>query len=235
MKTILVIATCPRKRSYLADTIYSIDAEGGDEFKYKLIISDGDWSFPGKPGWEIQYNDGPLGHRKAFWRTLEVVAGMDADNLLYVEDDVRACKNAFRHIARMNVPDDAALLSFHDMSICKEKAEYGPRRIPLRWNGKTKDFCGLQCALIPRRSIDFLLQHDPFGMSEEQYWSPTSSADCVLGYILNKSSTKNYVLHVPSLVLHVGEVSAAHNKPLKGRADTRNFPGLTFDALELNF
>jgi len=231
MRRMLVVATCPRDGAdYLNDTLNALDETGADLFDRKVVVSDG--LSPEALRWESIMYGGPSGSRKAFWNILKVVKDSSPDSFVYIEDDVRPCANAMVRINGFKVPENLAFVSFHDMSLMKNDAPRGLYEVPLRYNGVRKDFCGSQCILFPRRSWEYLLTRDPFEMADERFWSPMSSIDCVLGYLLDQSSWRSYGCHVPSLVNHIGRVSIAHpGDEKRDRANTINFAGLDFDAL----
>lgn len=219
MKTLLAVKTCPRPDgvSYLQRTLESLAKAGALENNDRVVISDGYESLAIRD-WAITMGPGPSGPAMALGRVLQ--QARQYDQILLFEDDLVACKNAIPWMLKVGVPDDLFLVSFFDVDRCKTGTEPGLYRFPNRV------FSSTLCVLLPKRSVEFLLSRDQFHRHE--------SADSLLSSEMGLSPWPYYGLHYPSLVEHVGAVSAKDPlaKLVKGRVAT-HFVGVDFDALSL--
>jgi hypothetical protein len=175
-----------------------------------------------------------------------------ADRVLLIEDDVGPCRNALRFIRKMEIPEDVAFVSFFEMKEALEPTPGCLTRIPchglqpestpetqsppdlLTFRQVTKFYCGNQCLLMPRRTVEYLVKCDPFdaGLPEDPHMHRQHSSDAAMGWHLSQSPWRRYGALYPCLVEHIGEVSTWTQENLDGRR-ARNFAGDDFDALSL--
>ena len=240
--------TSPRKTSYLFDTLSRLDMAGASEFDRRLVLSDG--SLPEQSetevraiytksglGWPTEVYPGPSGTRIAFWRAFKIAYERGFDRVLIVEDDITPCKNALRYINSFSVPDDLAFVSFFEMKELNSTDQYGLHDLGLFQfpRMKTRMYCGNQCMLIPRRTLEYLVACDPSDpeLPADRWIVPASSSDCVMGWHLSRSPWPRYGGLMPNLVQHIGEVSSLPEySTLEGRLSAC-FPGEDFDAMTL--
>jgi hypothetical protein len=222
--TAISIITCKRdKATYLGQTAAALLRAGADECTHRWVLIDGD-SDPVPPGWEPETWWPRAGTRMMMWRAFETALKAGVDQLIYCEDDVTPCRNAIRYIARMRVPPARAFVDFY----CgrKELPETpGVHDVP------AIGFSGTQCFLISRQVMAWLMSRDPLAvMPDQRYGHIYTGSDMALAAHLMESPWSRYLVHLPRLVQHDGDVSIAH--PRKGER-RRPFPGEDFDALSL--
>lgn len=233
--------TSPRRTSYLSETLAGLDREGADVFDAKLVASDGPLENKDVT-WPTSVFEGPSGTRKAFWRVFRLAVDRNVDRLVIVEDDVMPCRNAMHYIRKFEVPEDLAFVSFFEMKELTPTAAPGLYSLGLFEVGpkdgmrkQTRLYCGNQCLLLPRRTLDYLVTCDPFdsGLPKDRWLLPDFSSDSVMGWHLDHSPWPRYGAHVPCLVEHIGAISTYRDgRTLEGRQAVV-FPGGHFDALEL--
>lgn len=215
MKTLIVVGTCPRGEFYyLGDTVDGLIETGAGEADFVIVVSDGPIdaaarsSLPNKWGYEINV-EGGRGSQHVFWQALALAVEEDAERLLWFEDDLAFCRNAVRRMLASEVPEDLALISFFDMATCAANAPDGLYTAPVL--GTTgQGFRGSQALLLPRRTIEYLYNHERavVGGTEK------NGLDRAIGQTLAAAPAElklgRYGIHLPCLVEHVGGVSAAH-------------------------
>lgn len=235
-RVLIAISTCTRPGgvSYLKDTLDSMTWEGG---LYDLVVSM-DKSLP-EVSSRLVFHDGPLGvtgnvdyvfssrgkvvrsiyftamgaessggARVNLWRVLRHCSEMDGwDRLLFFEDDIKFL-GVHSLLRMMTCPfqEDDGLITFHDMKELLPGSQEGLHRRPITgrdWNG----LWGLQAVAFPRKVVEYLAARD-FKIPWPDY--PRSQSDRVVDYFLKGSPWPYMAVHCPSLVRHVGEVSAAN-------------------------
>jgi hypothetical protein len=226
----IAMMTCPRPTDadYVIQTTEALMREGAKLCHERIAIVDGQ-DAPFLPGWQMSFSASAekLGVRRTMWRAFEAAIESHADKLLLVEDDIRPCRNAVKKILSMDVPADAAFIDFHDMKELRE--ENRPGLYPIAFANIA--YWGNQCMLFPRRTIEWLVEHDPTSIETS---SMPNGADRVLGLLLERSPWPSDLIHLPRLVNHVGAISIAHEgMNLDGRRATANYPGDEFDAMTL--
>lgn len=226
MTTAISIITCKRDRAtYLEQTATALLREGADVCDHRLVFADGD-SDPTPPGWELSAWYPRVGPRLMMWRVFEAALKLGVDRLIYCEDDITPCRNAIRYILQSHVPPSMALVDFYANKMPPEAKSPAIYELPAR------DFCGNLCMVLPRRTIAWLAARDPLSILHDQQPTPGiyTGSDLAMGRLLHMSPWPTYLAHVPRLVRHDGDVSAAH--PYK---DPRRQPflGEDFDALTL--
>jgi hypothetical protein len=163
---------------------------------------------------------------------------LDVDLLLYLEDDVQPCVNAIPYAIAAGVPDDLAFVTYFptvgqvpDVWPGSDAARAEFDRFPvMRRLSASHYFAGNQFLAIPRQTIDFLVQNDP--LTSTPAWHFPNGADAWMGSLL---SPQIYGAHLPALVEHVGDHSAAHPGLHLGAPNRRAacWPGPDFDAMTL--
>lgn len=223
--------------SYVEATAAALLAAGGTECAERFVIVDGDRA-PELPGWTIKLGQAERqGVRVTMWRAFRAALEAGADQLIFCEDDVIPCRNAVRWMAQLVVPSDVAFVHFHDVRELPFATQPGLYRVPPN-GGLGTGMCGNQCLLFPRRMLEWLARRDPLASGELKLPSRLipagvrNNADTLLGCLATKSLWPRLAIHLPRLVRHVGDDSAAHpTRPFI--METPNYPGDDFDALSL--
>jgi len=233
MHSTVVVLTCPRSKAYLWDTLASLNRAGACEAfapQHRWVLSDGD-AIDGQrvldADWQLHRLGGdPRGNLRAFLAVFAfALRDVTCDHLLFFEDDVVACKGAIARMLQTGVPHDCAFTSFFDMKECP----YGmpPQLHKVSTMGADgRGYWGSQAILWPRRTMEYLVARGP-AMLEG---GSAHSSDCLFGSHLLFSATPHYALHVPSLVEHVGDVSAIWTWMPKVNRKATSFLGEDFDA-----
>ncbi len=228
-RAVVIVSTCPRAGvDYLPDTLAALDAAGAAALD-RLVLSDG----PRPEGcrWPIITRDPPAHSTRAnLWQAFRAALAMNAERLLYFEDDVYACRNAVARMAAVEIPRAVALVSFHDKKQILERRAPGLHMVPAP-DTDGRGFWGLQAVAIPRRALEYLVQLDPFSI---RTGNTRRNGDRVLEDFLARSPWPAVAYHSPSLVRHTGEVSAAHPDRFQANQHVPiNYAGDEFDAGEL--
>lgn len=254
MKTLIVVATCPRPggTSYVEETVRRLDDEGANLADRKIILSDGPLDFSDKrfpSSWSLDIHGGGQrrGTRFVFARALKLAVVEGAEHLLYFEDDVLPCKNAVRLMINFVVAPHLAFVSFFSFIFEPIKIAAGLHEFPVI-GPRGRGFNGAQALLLPRRTFSYLNEQDIVGFRTSRLPLKTTESSCdrAFSIILDEAPAdipKLYAAHMPSLVEHVGNDSAAHpgeklhrvNRHLekRGRRTARWWPGYDFDAMTL--
>jgi hypothetical protein len=230
--------------SYLADTIAALNLRGGAmAATYRQILCDGP-SAPWWRGWPLLTTHERQGTRFTMWRAWQRAQELAVDLLLDLEDDVRPCRNAIPYAIAAGVPDDLAFVThFPTLGQVSDEWPGSPeprrRRDSESWGfpkvrrlQPSHYFSGNQFLAIPRRTIDWLVQHHP--AESTPAWGSPNGADAWLGSLV-KARGELYGAHLPALVDHVGEHSSAHPGLTLDQPNRRAacWPGSDFDALTL--
>lgn len=230
MKTAISVVTAPRPQdvNYLDETIFNLDKEGADFADVRTLHVDkkGHDLENVYSGWHLKFEQ-CSGIRAMMWSVFAQAIHLGVDRLLFCEDDIRVCKNAIRYMLSLEIPGGAAFIDFYDMREAKLRN--------LSTAGLHKQKChdnywGNQCMLFPVRTLKWLVQCNPFAIHK---WELPSHADHCLGHFLAQSPWKEYQFHLPRLVQHVGDVSAAHpGTPRLDRFTVKTLPS-DYDAMQL--
>lgn len=166
----------------------------------------------------------PAGQAQNYWRALELgsaaaqTAGLD--RFLVLEDDIELCANAVPYIARATRWRDLDFVTWFDGHALPAAAPNGLYRAP------TDRFAFLQAISWPLATATRLLTSPLRGR-----WTERHRGDLLVRSILSRGV---YGVHVPNLAEHVGSVSlCSPTLTLEGTRSARNYPGTTFDALQL--
>lgn len=227
---LISVLTCPLRPWYLEATLAGLDQAGATDHR-RFVFSDGPPSchFQALPrGWEyFSNNDGPSGTPEAMWSVFAQALELGADRLLYCEDDIIAAPAAVARALAVEIPAAVSYVSFYDS---KEFMSRGLRMQPglyqipaLGLDGR--GFWGSLCFLLPRRTMEFALTRRPaeWRMPFEPRPGGNGAADCLISWVAHKSPAPNSMVHLPSLVDHVGDISAA--ALVLPRRRSKNFVG----------
>lgn len=231
MKTILTVLTSPRPQggSYLSETIDQLDEHGASGCDEKWIVTDGIGGQlsvgTAQRRWNVLRNPQRTGNRLAWWRCLQLAREREADWLISCEDDLLVAPGAIAKVLSEGpgmLTMERALLTYFDARAIPEGSPAGVYDRPC-YTSESDAFCGAQCMLIPRRTVEYLLTCDP--LECPVFRGSFHTCDCVMGWFLAQSPWPTYGIVLPTLVDHRGDKSAAaerkHNRPVRGR----NFAG----------
>ena len=204
---LLTVLTSPRaNKSYLADTLASLERAGANDVDRRVVVCDGPVPRGVSTSWEA-YSLGsePGGNMRAFFEVMRFAVNHGAQRLLYFEDDVVAAPNAIHHMLSVGVPDHLAFVTFFDM---KEMfAGAAPGLYSVSTMGKEGwGFWGMQAVLYPNATMHYALANQTRIMN--RFPGIKHSSDVALGYDLLYSSRSSYGVHVPGLFEHIGEASS---------------------------
>lgn len=218
------VLTCAKRGQYLERTIASIDRAGGSEYSGpKFIHVDGPVDgIVGAPGWDV-VSVSPVGGSAV--RALLAIAAraldLQAEPLLYFEDDVILCRNAIPAMLRIGVPYPLGLVSYCDLlwhagGRPLELVAYPgcPRNFPVADGG----FVGCQALALARRTLEQLVAVGP------PAWVDRHNCDATIG-----TSCRAYGI-VDSLADHIGADSAIMGKRYERLRGVRGWRGEDFDA-----
>lgn len=200
----IAVLTHPRGTSYLAATLASTDESAKGK---RTVVTDSMEPLCDLPrGWPVDAFERPVtptpDNRWTLWRAfgLAYEAGED---LIAIEDDVRWCRNGARAAELLAVPHDVAWVSLFDVGSTRAM----PHGL---WTTRRGDgFMFAQAIKFPHRTCALMRK-----LGCEMYERIGSDSQiAAIGGMLGLS----YAVHVPSLVQHIGAVSAVGNGSLDGR------------------
>jgi hypothetical protein len=201
----IAVITTNRNQDYLAETIRQIDESARS--KKKVVILDSHKpappDFPVNRSWEVIQYLKPTYHRHnkwVGWKAFEVAAESGED-LCFFEDDLELGKNVALYIENFKIPEEMAFVAFFD--------SYLPKTIPMGlWRIHGHAFQMSQAVKFRADKIkDFLAYRN------SPSWQRLMA---VIGFdeMIKHCAIENkfhYGIHQPSLVQHVGAVSAVGN------------------------
>ncbi len=201
----IVVLTHPRPDgvSYLQETLASIDASATSR---RWVVTDTTSHRPEIPEpWRLHAFDRPVTQRPenrwALWRAFRLAVEKNED-LVVFEDDVTVCKNGAAYAEKFLVPPDVAWVSLYDPWL----APGAPSGL---WRARAQGFMYAQAIKFPLSTCRLFghldIKAHPLRGSDDQL--------AAWGRLLNLS----YAIHTPSLVQHVGDVSAVGNGSTEGR------------------
>lgn len=147
-----------------------------------------------------------------------------ADLYAMFQDDIVCCRNVRQYL------EQRSPVGMTYMNLCMYPQNYDAG-FSTGWHGATKRGLGAQGLVFSRAAIrtllsarsDYLLNKPQFPRGHQNLDGSVADAMADAGYM--------EVVHNPSLIAHVGEVSTI---PRHGRQpDTAEFPGEEFDAMSL--
>lgn len=224
MKTLLSVMTCNHRQhtgcprcgnpEYLTATLAGLDRNGADSpgIVEKIVWSDG----PLPPtaiipkSWNLQVStilNGSLnGSTVQFWNLLKYAIEEDVDFLLSCEDDLVISEKAVTKMmydCRTWIAEDWTFITYFDRILPNGTPE-GYYSLPIKGAQKaSRYFAGMQCLLLPRRTIDFLVTKNPDDC--KQWDDRKNHQDVIMSHFLHTESPwKDYGVRVPGLVDHCG-------------------------------
>lgn len=202
----IAVLTHPRPgASYLAATLASTDESAQGR---RVVVSDSlaPLGIELPDHWRLDaFERRPTAtpdNRWTLWHAFNL-AYQAGEDLVAVEDDVRWCRNGARAAELLAVPHDVAWVGLFDIGSTWEMPH------GLWVSRRAAGFVYAQAIKFPRRTVA-LMRH--LGCRDVER-SGSDNQLAVIGGMLGLS----YALHVPSLVQHVGAVSAVGNGGLEGR------------------
>lgn len=217
----IVVLTSPRKTDYLPNTLAALDAAGAMDVTEKLVLSDG----PREKScdWPIAILQ-KKGSKYALWQAIIGAAAAKSERLLFFEDDVLPSKNAVRRMLSHPIPKNAFLLSFFDLGEAFATVVDATTVMPNGLYEMDGSAFSSMCAVaIPRRSLRILARMEP----PEFFYCTENQSDTALNVVMQMRKL-TYALHHPSLVQHIGDVSAAGGDTAAVRTSP-SFIGADFD------
>ena len=218
---IVLITTCGgRNLAYLQRLLRQIDASGW--IGRRVLISDG--PMPVLSSWSVTCSARREGQKRTYWRALAV--GLEearrhrADRILILEDDVELCRNALRYMAGARLPRVLDFVTWFDGHMVPRGSRPGIYPMPA-----DRFFC-LQGVTWQIPTAEMLLR-----APASAAWAEKHSGDILIANILRQ---RQYGVHVPNLVQHLGAQSICNpGQGLTGVRVANNYPGPGFDALTL--
>lgn len=232
MNSLVAVLTTkrPAGADYLGETVLALDSEGAEEADARWVMSDGPLptgrkKFLVEEGWKSCESSEARGSRNGHWRALYLAAALDADRLLFFEDDARPVKNAVRYLLGMQIPDGVGMVTCCDI---REVGEDSDRGIYVRpaMGTRRKGFQTAVALVISGRTVRDLVRRDPLAYFADR----VLTGDMALGAALEACAMPYYGVFVPGLFRHAGDVSCFAGAPVR---QARNLPPDGFDALEL--
>jgi hypothetical protein len=154
------------------------------------------------------------GSRKNFWRLCKAASEVNAERLIFLEDDVTVVPGAIQTMSEMVIPGACAFVTCFDATTMEDPSPDGlyERLIP-------GVFQHSQALVIPGASLRVLARHEP---TRYMYMGPDN-------WLSEVFAGQGYGIHVPSLVDHVGQISVAHEFASGLRArNLRPAPNVSF-------
>lgn len=201
MSDVVSVLTTPHRPQYLNETLRQL-LNNGASTRVRFIYCDG-LPAPAVDGWPIYGACKQEGCRKAMWRVFRQALELDADRLLYCEDDIQLASRMVDLAFAIDV-GDRALVSLFDrkeFSAAQRFLKPGLYDVPLQGQDRRGLF-GAVCLLIPRHSLEWLVR-----VGEGQPGMP-EGADTAISWALRESPWQLRGVSVPSLVEHIGDVSS---------------------------
>lgn len=187
----IVITTCPRPVSYLAQTIASLGP-----FSDEVVVLD------------------DVEKRGSRWNTQRALAAHAehgrGGRLILLQDDVIAPPEAITQMLSMHIPDDVGLVNCHDFGddfMPWDRPTPGFHRFPAHEFGSW-GMCGAQALVLPADHVRWLLDHET--PPTYPHAGNPHGADYWLGWMTARSPRPWKLVVRPSPVRHLGAVSACH-------------------------
>lgn len=157
------------------------------------------------------------------WReSLGMLAAGHCHNVLLAQDDIVVSKHLAEYAARLDIPENTGCVSFYTPGGV-ELERGGMGLIPA--TGRTWGAC---CLMFPRAVAEKIAAHPMITR-----WPIDRRIDVAVGDVVREMGLKFYY-HVPSLVQHVGEVSAfGDSRSMTHGRYAPGFLGEEFDAMSL--
>jgi hypothetical protein len=228
----------PDSRS-LANTLDSLRSQ--DDYLWrglKLLSLDGIDALP-PTGWFQISNPAPAaGSAISLIRSLRVALALDPklEAVTIIEDDVAFCRNFLPYLSSIELPSDAAFVTWYTHPYDYSYKPNRPQTIhpseskTSLWAFRPSRFFILsQCCTLPRHTVDRLL--DCPHVTEN--WHKRNGRDELIAWALGDAF---YATHFPLLTQHTGGLNSAVLSPAEQTEGSRSSPffvGEQFDALSL--
>jgi hypothetical protein len=236
---IITVMTVPKRPQYWRETVAMLDAAGASRFEDKYIMVDGDSDqicamVP--DGWrvhECHADKQSLGTHETLLAILRF-GDLNRDKLLFEDDLADGVDDGVIAMAKTDVPDDCAFLSFVDIRKGGEEPAIVRRSGEIQGHiagvYNNEGHWGNQALKVPSRSLKYL--------ATAELPARTCASDVYLGVALaTPPSPWPYVGYVqPSFFKHAGPVSTVQRffLPFYGYGrETKNCPGPGFKALNI--
>lgn len=192
----IVVLTDQRRREHLAATLADVDACAASP--RRVVLVDGIEAPPVPSGWEVVLapkpaDARPTENRWTTWRAFELARAAGED-LIFLEDDVKACPGAALYVEQFAVPADTALVLFY--------APWGDATMPWGlWRIHASRFSFCQALKVPLRTCITLCE----ARSEMETCVTPGSDEC----IREIGAARDWLIgvHYPGLYQHVGFTS----------------------------
>lgn len=189
----IVVLTSPRDgASYLEQTLRQVEDQAPNE--QKLLISHR-IAAPVRDGWQALHVEHGHGNRKPFFIGLAIAA--EFGDVIWLEDDIRLCKNALTYMSGFVVPAGLGWVQFFTPVPLRSGVGFG---LHVGSPGSSRFLQAVKfsqaAAQAVCRSFRRRFDHEPDG-----------SADQALASI-SKHLGMRWAAHAPDLAEHVGDVSA---------------------------
>jgi hypothetical protein len=191
------------------------------------------------PGWFHFSSPSPAsGSAISFIRSLRLALALDSklEAATIIEDDVAFCRNFLPYSSSVELPSDAAFVTWYTHPYDYSYKPARPQALhpsesksPLWAFRPSRYFILSQCCTLPRRTVDKLLScpHVTEG------WHKRNGRDEMISWALGDAL---YATHFPILVQHTGGLNSAVLLPNDQKEGSRSSPffvGESFDALSL--
>lgn len=196
-----------RNADYLQTALDSVTPQAQPDFPFRLFR-----------------DENGIGSRRMMRRAFDYfVNETDEQRLLYLEDDIVICKNFIEYASMVQLRERWAILSFHDarMRVCGP-----PGAIAL----PTCKFLYTQAFVVCREVASRLLGED--FETPPHKTTDGNGSDRKLAQLMRRLGFIQYGLQLPSLVFHIGYISAVTGVVSPARGNP-TFPGVDFDAMTL--
>jgi len=217
----VTIVTVPRQNNeyYFAHTYEEVRRQLNDDTNLVIVV-DGDYAVLATHNTVLHVKKKRPGNRDAFFAALKF-AYENKEDLLFLEDDLRFCKNAIPYMLGFSVPLGIGWVQFFTPGPVRRDHAPGLHIAP----PGTSMFN--QALLFPvdtlRRLTDW---NDVAGCDMQASDGALKQASRELGI--------SWASHVPDLVQHIGEVSVYDDgRRLEWWRKSGDFPGEAFDAMTL--
>lgn len=216
----IAVMTSPREGgvSYLDAVLADVDSSATSA--NRVVVSD---TLSYRPavhaGWRLVNFERPVPGREnrfALWRCLGLAAEAGED-LVVLEDDIRLCRNAAWYMERFDLPKGVDMMSFY--------APFGANVPDGVWRARMHIFMFGQALKFPATKARELASR-----YEEMCGDPRRGGSDAVLQLFGERLGWTYGVHYPSLVEHVGAVSAVGNGDLTEERKAASFLGLAFDA-----
>lgn len=168
-----------------------------------------------------------------------LLKSLPGHRVLWLEDDIRLCKNAVKVMCSFEIPDDCAFVSFYDHYFNRERLPHpglaGLFRFPL-----SSKLWGLQAVLFSVESMNVLRDWASMARENIETWKATFTdhSDHLVTTVLSAGSSKSqFAILYPNLVQHIGDVSTTVKRdgtPFdSSHLKSANYAGDGFDAMTL--